>query len=183
MRVADKNRDTRTIAALALVCFVLQLALAPNVGIGSGRANFALVFVLGLTLVAGGTSAVVAGFLAGLVFDLSTTGPIGLMAFCLSVTSFVLAGVSRERVAGDFVAALARGAVASLAVSLVYHLAMLLVGQSPSIVDALVMRALPTALLTLVMYLPFAYLLSRTRGAGSSLGRRRGASHLGGKGL
>lgn len=36
MRVADKNRETRTTVVLAVVCFVLQLVLAPNVALGNG---------------------------------------------------------------------------------------------------------------------------------------------------
>ena len=44
MQVADKNRDRRGTLVLAIVCAVLQLALAPNIGIGNGRANFALIF-------------------------------------------------------------------------------------------------------------------------------------------
>ena len=68
-------------------------------------------------------------------------------------------------------------AVASLSVSVVYHVAMLLVGRTDSIIDALFLRALPTALLTLVAFLPFAYYFSRVRTHGSALGRGR---HSGG---
>ncbi len=170
-------------AVLAVVCLVLQLALAPNVGLGNGRANFALVYAACVALTTGGTRAVVAGFVAGLVFDLSTTGPIGLMAFCLTLASFLLSGEARERVAGDLGPCVARFAVTDLAVSLAYHLAMLLVGQTDSLIDAIALRTLPTALLTLVGFLPFAYYLSRVRAPGSPLGRRRGGSHLSGKGL
>ena len=55
MQVADRNRDIRTIVVLAVVCLVLQLALAPNVGLGNGRANFALVFCACVALSRGGS--------------------------------------------------------------------------------------------------------------------------------
>lgn len=183
MQVADRNREARTTAVVAAVCLVAQLALAPNVGLGNGRANFALVFAVSVSLSAPPSRAVVAGFLAGLVFDLYTTGPVGLMAFCLTVASFLLSGEGRERAAGDLGLCVARFAVADLAVALVYHLAMLLVGQSDSLVDTLFLRALPTAALTLVAFLPFAWLLNRARTPGSSLGGRRRGSHLSGRGL
>ena len=88
MRVADKNRDRRDTLTLALVCMVCQLALAPNIGIGNGRANFALVFTACVAFNAGGRRGVLAGFFAGLVFDLSTTGPVGLMAGCCAPISW-----------------------------------------------------------------------------------------------
>lgn len=177
MRVADRNRDVRTTVILAVLCLVLQLALAPNIGLGNGRANFALVFTVCLSLSAGGSAAVIAGFVSGLLFDLSTTAPIGLMAFCLTVVGFALGSSARERVAGDLGTSVAYAAMASLAVAIVYHIAMLLVGRTDSIVDALFLRALPTALLTIVAFLPFAYYFACVRTHGSALGRGR---HSGG---
>ncbi|HJA28013.1 MAG TPA: rod shape-determining protein MreD [Candidatus Olsenella pullicola] len=181
MIVADKNRDVRTCVVLALICFVLQLALAPNLGLGNGRANFALVFASLVALLMGGSRGVIAGFVAGLIFDLSTTGPIGLMAFCLTVSSFVLGLEGRDRMSGDFAACVALFSGASLAVSFVYHLAMLLVGQASSFFDILFLRTLPTAALSIAFFLPFAYYFARLRSSGPSLGGRGG--HFSTKGL
>lgn len=183
MIVADKNRDARTVAVLAVICIILQLALAPNLGLGNGRANFALVFSACVALTVGGRRGVVAGFVAGLFFDLSTTGPVGLMAFCLSVSSYLLGTEGRDRMSGDLMFSVGAFAAASLGVSFVYHLAMLLVGQADSIVDVLFLRTLPTTLLTIVFFLPFAYYFSRLRSSGPSLGRSRGGSHLNTRGL
>lgn len=185
MQVSDRNRESRSIAVLALVCAVLQLALAPNVGLGNGRANFALVFSACVALQSGGRRGVVAGFLAGLFFDLSTTGPVGLMAFCLTVSSYVLGLEGRDRMSGDLGASVALFSASALAVSLVYHLAMLLVGQADSVVDVLFLRTLPTAALSVVFFLPFAYYFSRVRSSGSGLGSSRAArgGHFSKKGL
>lgn len=49
MQISDKNREARGIALTAIICAVLQLAIAPNVGLGNGRANLALVFAATLT--------------------------------------------------------------------------------------------------------------------------------------
>lgn len=166
---------------LGVVCAVLQLALAPNLGLGNGRANFALIFSACVALQMGGRRAVVAGFLSGLFFDLSTTGPVGLTAFCLSVSSFLLGSEERNRMAGDLATTMALFSGACLAVSLAYHLAMLLVGQADSIIDVVVFRTLPTALLTVVCFFPFAYYFSRVRVAGPSLGG--GGGHFSRRGL
>ena len=173
MLVADKNRDVRTCVVLAIVCAVAQLALAPNVGLGNGRANFALVFSSCVALLMGGRRGVVAGFVAGLFFDLSTTGPVGLMAFCLTVSSYVLGLEGRDRMSGDLGASVALFSASALAVSLVYHLAMLLVGQAGSLIDVVVFRTLPTWALTVVCFLPFAYYYSRLRASGPELGAGR----------
>ena len=172
MIVSDKNRDTRIIVVLALVCAVLQLALAPNLALGNGRTNFALVFASCVALLCGGRTGVLAGFFSGLFFDLSTTGPIGLMAFCLSVSSYVLGLGGRDRMSGELGGSMGMVLGACFGVSVVYHLAMLLVGQADSIVDVLFLRALPSAVLTLVFFLPFAYYFSRLRSSGPSLGGR-----------
>jgi len=59
MQISDKNREARGIALTAIICAVLQLAIAPNVGLGNGRANLALVFAATVALTSGGGRAVV----------------------------------------------------------------------------------------------------------------------------
>lgn len=187
MQVADKNRDRRDVAVLALVCAVLQLALAPNIALGNGRANFALIFTACIAFNVGGRKGVLAGFFAGLFFDLSTTGPIGLMAGCCATAAYLMGQDGRNRMSGELGASVVEFSVATLAVSLVYHLAMLMVGQSSSLIDVLFLRTLPTAALTIVAFLPFALVFSRSTGGGPSLsvgGRRRGGgAHLSTRGL
>ena len=158
MQISDKNREARGIALTAIICAVLQLAIAPNVGLGNGRANLALVFAATVALTSGGGRAVVCGFFAGLFYDLSTTGPIGLMALLLSVCGFALGGEGRNRLSGDLV------------VNVGYGLGLMLAGQGGGFVDAVFLRALPGALLSLVCFLPFAYFESRIRTSGPSLG-------------
>lgn len=184
MLVADKNRMVRTIVVLAIVCFFLQIALAPNIALGNGHANFAVIFVMCSTTFLSPGSSAVAGFVSGLLFDLSSTAPIGLMAFCLSVAGYALSFEGRERVPGEFGVLLIRGGIASLGVSLVYHLAMLLVGQGGSLFDVIFLRTLPTALLTFLFLLPFLFFFSRMRSSGPSLGSGMGGGgHLSRRGL
>ena len=187
MQVADKNRDRRDTLILAVVCAVCQLALAPNIGIGNGRANFGLIFTACIAFNVGGRRGVLVGFFAGLFFDLSTTGPVGLMAGCCAAAAYLLGQDGRNRMAGEFAATVAEFSIATLVVSLVYHFAMLMVGQSFSLLDVLVLRTLPTAFLTIVAFLPFAWFYSRSTGGGPSLsmgGRHRGGgSHLSTRGL
>ena len=177
MQVADKNRDRRGTLILAIVCAVCQLALAPNIGIGNGRANFALIFTACVAFNVGGRRGVLAGFFAGLCFDLSTPGPVGLMAGCCAAAAYLMGQEGRNRMAGEFGATVAEFSVATLVGALINHFAMLVVGQSSSLLDVLVLRTLPTALLTIIAFLPFAWFYSRSTGGGPSLsmgGRPRG---------
>ncbi|MGI6229482.1 MAG: rod shape-determining protein MreD [Tractidigestivibacter sp.] len=169
MQIADKNKSRHDIIALAIICGVLQLALAPNIALGNGRANFALIFTCCIALLVGGKPAVLSGFFAGLFFDLSTTGPVGLMAGILSVVGYFMGSEGRNRIVGDAGASVLEVSVYTLIVSVVYHLFMLVVGDASSLLDVLFLRSLPTAALTILFFLPFAWYYSRQSASGPSL--------------
>lgn len=175
MQVKDAGKDRRSTIVLAVICFLLQVMISPNVGMGYGRINFALVYAGVRALQGGGRGAVASGFVAGLLFDLLSTGPIGLMAGLLTLFSFGLGVEERNRFADGFVASLSAFGVGSLVVVLVYHLTMMLLGDASGIVDLLILRVLPTFALTFVAFLPFAYVQVRKT---SGLHGR----HVGGKG-
>jgi rod shape-determining protein MreD len=187
VQVNDSNRRRRSIGRLGLACLVLQLALAPNIGIADGRINFALVFAAYVALTTGGRTGVLCGFLGGLAFDLCTTGPFGLMTLLLTVGSFVLGMEDRNRIAEDLSGSITIFLIVSFIVTLIYHLAMFLVGQASSFYDVFVLRTLPTFGLTAVAFLPFALVgshgsgapLSSIRGGAGSVRRRPGKFDLG----
>ncbi len=170
MQVKDSVRNRRDLGILALVCLVLQVAIAPNIALGNGRANMGLVFAGIVSLLVGGRVGVFAGFLAGLVFDLSTTGPIGLMAFLLTGGSFVVGIEARNRMADDFSGSMRIFSAMTLVVSFLYHVTMLLVGQATSVIDVIALRTIPTVILTVVAFAPFAYFLSHATGTALTLG-------------
>ena len=159
---------------MGVLCFVLQVALAPNVALGNGRINFALVYAACFALSVGGREGVICGFLAGLVFDLTTTGPVGLMSLLLTCMADLVGLEGRNRMVDGMADAMASFGISSLVVTVVYHLVMLLMGQAGSIADVLFLRTLPTFALTFVAFLPFAYFMTRASGGAS-----RGSKGLG----
>ena len=163
MQVKDRNKNRRSIGALALVALFCQLGLAPAIALGGGHPNFAFVFAAVIALSIGGGTGVAIGFVAGLVYDLSTTGPIGLMALLLTVSSYILGMEVHDRIAEEPVMTLIPFSVAALVVSLVYGLLALAFGMGESLFDAIFLRALPSALLTIIVYLPFLIILGRVR--------------------
>ena len=171
MQVSNKNREARSLVILCVLCAVLQLALAPNIALGNGRANFCLVLTCVVALSMGGPRATVVGFFSGLFFDLSTTGPIGLMALVLSLVGYFLGLEGRNRLAGELMSGMAWFLAADLASNLLFALGMMLAGQGGSLLDAIFLRALPSALLSAIAFAPFAYFESRVRvSSGPSLG-------------
>lgn len=161
MRVQDQNRVRHTTVVVAVVCLVCQLAVVPQLGPLSGWANLCLVYAVCMALFRGGTEGVVCGFVAGLVFDLSSTGPVGLMALLLTVAAYLLGSEGRNRLAEDAQVAALQGGVACLAVSVAYALFQLALGQASSLVEALFLRGLPSGVLSFVCLLPFLWALSR----------------------
>ena len=179
MQVKDHNRSRRSVASISAICFVCQFVLAPNIALGNGHPNFAFVCAALIALTVGGQAGVVGGFVCGLVYDLTATSPLGLMAGLLTIAAFVLGGEVRDRMVEDHMATIIPVGIAAFAVSLIYHLAMYVVGLEASLVDLIFLRTLPTALLTLIAYLPFAFGVGRRHGgSGPTLGgSSRGGSH------
>ena len=68
MQVSDRNKNTRSIAVLAVVCFILQIMLTPQVAFGGGVINFALIFSAAIALRYGGKTGVICGFIEGLIY-------------------------------------------------------------------------------------------------------------------
>ncbi|MBO7675421.1 MAG: rod shape-determining protein MreD [Atopobiaceae bacterium] len=157
MQVKDTNKSRRSHIALALGCFLLQVMLSPNVGMGYGRINFALIYAGVYALAVGGRQAVITGFLSGLLYDALTVGPLGVMGCLLTVMSLALGLEERNRFSDGFVSALSAFGVGSFVVLVLYHVALSMLGDSSSLVDVLFMRVLPSFALTFVCFLPFAY--------------------------
>ena len=180
MQIKDANKHRRSTALLAVGCLLLQIALAPNIALRNGRANFALVFTGVYALSVGGRSGVVAGFLSGLVFDLLTTGPFGLMSGIATVFAFGLGREARNRFADGFVASLSAFGIGLLAALATYNLAMLVVGESADFFDILFLRTFPSFALTFVCFLPFARHQVRTASQGHGLGTGNASGKHGG---
>lgn len=166
MQVKDRNKNRRSIGALALLALFFQLGIAPAIALGGGHPNFAFVFAAVIALSIGGGTGVACGFVSGLIYDLSTTGPIGLMALLLSIAAYVLGVEVRDRISEEPMMTLIPFSIAALSVSLCYGLFALAFGVGESLFDAVFLRALPSALLTVIVYVPFLIFMGRSRRGG-----------------
>ena len=182
MQVKDAKKERRMALILAGICLFLHLVLAPNVRLGMGFANFALVYAGVMALSVGGKTAVLVGFASGLLFDLTSTTPVGLMALLLTVFSYVLGVEERNRFGDGFISSLTSFGVGALCVMLAYHMILMMVGEVSGFYELVMVRVLPSFALTFVGFLPFAYWEVNKTGkghgiSGGSSGAHRSSSH------
>lgn len=170
MQVKDANKHRRTTVIAAVVCFVLQVSLAPHMGLGNGRVNFAMLFAGVYALYVGGRAGVVAGFASGLVFDLVATSPFGLMSALLTIMAYGLGREARNRFADGLVSSLSSFGIGALATTFAYHATMLLVGEQANLIDLLFMRTLPSFAITFVWFVPVAWYLVQRSAKGGGIG-------------
>lgn len=77
-------------AIIAIVVLLVQLIIAPYINIGYGMPNFVLCATIVLSLLDSRSPKYILFFLMGLIYDLSSSSPIGLMALTCLVISFIL---------------------------------------------------------------------------------------------
>ncbi len=135
----------------AVVMFVLQVVLAPNVALFSAMPNFLVVYVLVVAMVRPGLSLYVLAFVLGLLSDLVGYGPVGAMPFLLILASFVVSRAFALLNNDTVFVPLALFVAADFAVELLYAAFLIGLGLTDSVVDALVYRALPCALYSTVV--------------------------------
>lgn len=160
------NRALPTIAALA-IGGLLQVAVAPYLAIGGIVPNFLLLIVVTLALVEGPAWGCVSGFVAGLMFDLIGTGPVGPMALVLSVVGYATGTLQANLFAEGWLLPLTVLGVASITAELAYGVLLAVLGQAGGLWSALWTVMLPSALynvaLGLLVYPVLARFLRRDR--------------------
>lgn len=131
-----------------LVCLVCQLALATQLNIAGGTVNFMLIFA-GVTADKGNIDrATLFGFSAGLAFDLTSTTPVGLMALLLTLGSFLYATIFGGQSTEGSGLQVLRFAGLSLAVNVVFGLALFFMGVSTNFLAAVLLHPVMSAFLT-----------------------------------
>ena len=79
------------LSGIVVACILLHLALAPQIHLFGGAFNFMLVLTVSLAISLDSRTMVYVGFFSGLLYDLTTTGPVGLMSLLLALVGCYLA--------------------------------------------------------------------------------------------
>ena len=167
MEVRDPSRARRSLAITVVVALVLQVGLAPQIELFGGRFNFMLAFAGAYALTAEASPAVVAGFFAGLFYDLTSAAPMGLMALIMTIATFLLVAAAGGAGGGLSSRSIQFVFIYALAVSLVNGLVLFFMGAETSLLWALLGHGLSTAVLTTLA----AVIFLAVQGAGDAPAR------------
>lgn len=140
-----------TTAGALLVALVLQVMIAPHLAIFGVTPNLLLLVVITLAFVEGSSAGASTGFVAGLLMDLLSTGPIGAWALVMTVTGYLSGSLKRNLFAEGWLAPVTVGIVAALVADLAYLIVVTVIGVGPAFWGALGRLVLPRAVYNAVL--------------------------------
>jgi rod shape-determining protein MreD len=144
------RRSWTTVGAL-VAALVLQVSIAPHLAIGVVVPNLLLLVVITLAFVEGPSAGAIAGFVAGLMLDLLSTGPIGAWALVLSGTGYVGGMLQENLFAEGWLAPVSVAIIAGLVADFSYLMILTILGAGPAFWEALVRAVLPRAVYNAVL--------------------------------
>lgn len=154
-------------AAAILIAMVLQVAIAPHIAIGGVVPNMFLLVVVTLALVEGPAAGATSGFVAGLLFDLLGTAPVGPGALVLAVAGFIAGALHAHMFAEGWRLPLSVLFITSLATEIAYGVMLTVLGAGGPFWDTLSHVILPgtvyNAVLAFLVYPWLARFLRRDR--------------------
>lgn len=137
----------------ALVALLLQVLVAPYISIGAAMPNFVVAFVCAVAIARAHTYGAVMPFVMGLLFDLVGGGPLGAMAFSLTLFSFVAARLFAHSSNDSVLIAIVFLGISVLLVEVSYGVFLLLFGYGASFFEAIAYRIAPCFLYDFVISL------------------------------
>lgn len=156
-----EDRASLIVLVGAVVAVLLQIVIAPNIAISGAMPNFLLIFTMIVAIACPREGGVVLPFVLGLLFDLMGGGPVGAMAFLMTLFSFLASRafsvLDNENLFMPFVTL----AVSMLVVELLYGVFLVWFGVDVPLSEAFLYRGLPCALYDAVVSLILYPLMSR----------------------
>jgi len=139
-----------TVGALA-GALVFQVMLAPHMEIGNVTPSLLLLVVITLSFVEGPSAGAIAGFAAGSLLDLLSTGPIGAWSLVLSVTGYTAGMLQENLFAEGWLAPVTVAVIAGFLADFSYLLVVTVLGVGPAFWASLVRVVLPRAVYNAVL--------------------------------
>ncbi|MEA5074922.1 MAG: rod shape-determining protein MreD [Coriobacteriia bacterium] len=163
-----------TTAGALLGAFVLQVMIAPHISVFGVTPNLLLLVVITLAFVEGSSAGATAGFIAGLLMDLLSAGPIGAWALVMTVTGYLSGSLRQNLFAEGWLAPVTVGIIAALVADFAYLVVVTVIGVGPAFWQALGRLVLPRALYNAVLVMlayPWLARFLRTDRSIKSFGR------------
>ncbi len=155
-------RENFFIIIAAIIAVVLQIMLSPYVAINGATPNIIAAYVIVIAVVRKMSNRVVIlAFILGLCYNLFQGGPVGGMAFALTVVAFL---VGRAMMALDNDTSfmpLALTAVGLLFVELIYGITLILSGTMTDVGSVFALRVFPCTVYDIIAGLVWYLFMSR----------------------
>ena len=135
----------------AVLAVFLQIALAPYIVILSAMPNFIAVFAVIVAVSRPHSFGAALPFVLGLVYDLATGGPVGAMAFSLTLFSYLTARLFSTFENDTLFMPIAMLAMGLFLVEVSYGGVLTLFGYSAGFLEALAYRAIPCFIYDIVL--------------------------------
>ncbi len=143
--------DRIAIIVGAALAVLLQIALAPYIAIASAMPNFIVVFALIVAVSRPHSYGAFLPFVLGLLYDLVTGGPVGIMAFSLTAFSFLIARLFASLENDTLFMPLAMLALGIFVIELSYGMFLMLFGYNTGFFEAIAYRVAPCFVYDLVI--------------------------------
>ncbi|MCL4553596.1 MAG: rod shape-determining protein MreD [Actinobacteria bacterium] len=138
------SQNAGTVGVL-VVAFLLQIAIAPQLGIFGIVPNIVFVLMAAIALLRGSRQGAIIGFTCGLIFDFIGSGPIGVSALSFCVAGAMAGALRHNTFAEGWKLPVVIVAVSSLVAELLYAVTLLLLGEGIAFLPTLTDVVLPTA--------------------------------------
>ena len=135
--------DRIAVVVGAVLAVILQIALAPYIAVFSAAPNFIAVFTLVVAVSRPHAFGAVLPFALGLLYDLVTGGPVGVMAFSLTAFSYLIARLFASLENDTLFMPIAMMALGLFLVELSYGMFLMLFGYNAGLLEALAYRVAP----------------------------------------
>ena len=135
--------DRIAIVVGAVLAVVLQIAFAPYIAIVSIVPNFVVAFALVVAVSRPHSYGAALPFVLGLLFDLTTGGPVGAMAFSLTAFSCLISRLYSSLENDTLFMPLAMMALGALLVEFSYGTLLVMFGYSAGFFEAIAYRIMP----------------------------------------
>lgn len=162
----ERGTSRRRTLVLCVVFVLAHLVFAPHVRIAGATPGFLLVLTACLAFLDGARAGTLAGFVLGLVFDLTGSGPVGLSALLGAVAGFAL-GSARPSglLAEGWRTPAGLFALCALAYNALYLVFLLVFGTSVDMGWALVGRIAAGSVVDALLGLVTFFVLNRVIGS------------------
>lgn len=138
------NRTAGTMAVF-FVAFILQIAVAPQLGVFGVTPNVVFVLMATMALLGGSRQGAIIGFTSGLLFDLVGSGPIGVSALAFCVAGAIAGSLRHNTLSEGWRLPAVIVMLSSFFAELVYAITLLLIGVGVDFLPTLTDVVLPTA--------------------------------------